>query len=147
MLVTLKTDKKQLRFNDKIKCTVVIDEIDLGDFHECSFTLLINGLRAETVYKRIGCEANITDITKPIDLEFYPSVFSFDGGIGKNSYVEISLLTRFSGRHILRKQKAAGQQLMLTYLMSGSFVRKAGKPLDGLLIVIRYILHHHMLQL
>lgn len=106
MLVTLKTDKKQLRFNDKIKCTVVIDEIDWGDFHECSFTLLINGLRAETVYKRIGCEANITDITKPIDLEFYPSVFSFDGGIGKNSYVEISLLTRFSGRHIFEKTES-----------------------------------------
>ena len=106
MLVTLKTGKKQLRFNDKLKCTVVIDEIDWGDFHECSFTLLINWLQVETVYKRIGCEANITDITKPIDLESYPSVFSFDGSIGKNSYVEISLLTRFSGRHIFEKTES-----------------------------------------
>lgn len=99
MLVTFEADKKQLRFNDKIKCTVVIDEIDWGNFYECSFTLLINGLQVDSIYKRIMGETNIVDTTKPIDLEFYPSVFGFDGSIGHSAYVEISILAKFFGRH------------------------------------------------
>ena len=54
MLVTFKTDKKQLRFNDKIKCTVVIDEIDWSDFHECSLMMIMSLDMVVMIFMCIG---------------------------------------------------------------------------------------------